>query len=257
MPQDARPWTPATRTAVGDPSTTTRGAIGATPAPRRIHRARARLPSGRAVVGGLLVAVAVVATFALASHHGEADGHVVVARHAIGIGDRLTAADVRIAHVDLPPELAAHLFRDGADVEGLRARTALAAGDVVQRSALSAPGAEADAEVSFPLDAARALNGLLEPGELVTVLATYGTGEAARTLVVARSVRLVDIATPESAITSAGKVVVTLAVPDPDELLATAHAGTVATMTLVRADRRSPPGADAYSLPGITRSTNP
>src|SRR4051812_33396245 len=53
------------------------------------------LPSSRAVVGGLLVAVAMIAVYlgAAGAAHGPT-AHAVVARHAVPIGHRLTADDL-------------------------------------------------------------------------------------------------------------------------------------------------------------------
>src|SRR6476469_7295888 len=71
-------------------------AVGVThPAARRLQR-RAALPSGRAVVGGLVVALAMVAAFLIASGAGDGPrGRVVVVTRSLPIGTRLAPEDLR------------------------------------------------------------------------------------------------------------------------------------------------------------------
>jgi Flp pilus assembly protein CpaB len=197
---------------------------------------RRPLPSGRAVVGGLLVAVAMLAAFALANrpHHGPT-GHVVVARRAVRLGSRLSTDDLRVESIDLPDGVASGTFSATSDLEGAVALAPLGPGDIVERSSVGTgttggPGAQ----MSFPLDRERALDGRLEPGETLDLLATYGTGNDARTSVVAHGVRLVDVDDAHEGLEGTGKLVVTVELPDPDLAVPVTRASAVATLTLVR-----------------------
>jgi Flp pilus assembly protein CpaB len=188
------------------------------------------------VVGGLLVAIAMLASFALArGGHGGPRGRVVVARHAVALGSRLRREDLAVLAVDLPGRVAATTFTSPDDLEGAVAVAPLAAGDVVERSAVSiGAGDRSGAQISFPLDRDRALDGALDVGEQLDLLATFGTGDAGRTEVVARAVRLVAVDDDGGGLEGAGKVVVTVELADRDDVLAVAHAAQVGTVTLVR-----------------------
>ncbi len=90
------------------------------------------------------------------------------------------------------------------------------------------------------------------------MLATYGTGSAARTLVVARRVQVLDLESAGTAsLGSNGKVVVTVSLTDDDQVLATAHAAEVAAITLVRSTGTTDDGADSYAPadPTVPRDT--
>jgi Flp pilus assembly protein CpaB len=205
----------------------------------RIGR-RPTLPTSRAVVGGLLVAVAMVAVFVLASGAAEGPrGRAVVTRRALPLGHRIDIGDVRVEAIDLSDPLAARTFTSADVLIGAVTVAPLGADELIARSAVvdrggSDPGSH---DFSFPIDRERAVNGHLRPGEAVDVLATYGTGETAHTQVVASGVRLLDIEDAgKSTIGSTGKVVVTLSLTSNDDVLATAHASEVAAITLVRSD---------------------
>ncbi|HEY4376975.1 MAG TPA: SAF domain-containing protein, partial [Acidimicrobiales bacterium] len=92
MPLTARP--PARPSPAAGPSSID--------APRSI-RPRRGLPGTRAVVGGLLVAVAALGTFAVTTGAGRhAVPRYVVARRPIAAGQRIQAGDLASAPIDLP-----------------------------------------------------------------------------------------------------------------------------------------------------------
>ncbi len=217
---------------------------------------RRPLPSGRAVVGGLLVALAMLVSFAAASHHGRGPQlTVVVARHGIRPGTALARRDVTTEHVQLPPALAARTFSTPDQVVGQVTLAPLGGDELIERAAVVEPDAAPELhELSFPVDRERALDGDLEPGQFVDVLATYGTGLSAQTVVVARGVRLVDVVDDQhQGLESTGKLVVTVALADADQALEAAHASQVGAVTLLRAEpnrgAESGDEATSYSLP--------
>ncbi len=223
---------------------------------RRLLPGRRPLPSGRAVVGGLLVALAMLISFAVANHH-DAGPHqaMVVARHRIRTGTVLSNADLATEQAQLPSGAATQTFTTTAEVVGQVTLAPLDGGDVIERAQVVRPVAAPDRhELSFPIDRERALDGNLEPGQTVDLLATYGTGESAETVVVARGVRLVDVSDgSHESLESAGKLVITVALADADQALRAAHATQVAALTLVRSAAStgsgSTAGATSYSLP--------
>jgi Flp pilus assembly protein CpaB len=241
----------------GDPGTAARPSTRSV-GPARIRRSTS-LPSSRAVVGGLLIAVAMVAVFLVAS--GATVGpaqQAVIARRTIAIGHRLTVDDLDLAAVDVPDPTRARLFPTLDTAVGAITVAPLDADELIGRAAVVTTGTDlADThDFSFPVDRERAVNGHLQPGETLDVLATYGTGDDARTEVVARGVRLLDLEEAGKAtIGSNGKVVVTLAMTSADDVLRAAHASEVAAITLVRSDgSSSTASADHYPAETTSRA---
>jgi Flp pilus assembly protein CpaB len=233
---------------------TTEFSASAAPAAPRVVRRRRPLPGRRPIVGGLLVTVAVVGTFAAYDQADQRPSHVVLfARRPVAPGERLGADDVGEAPADLPDEVLVNSFDAVDEIRGSVTLAPLDAGDLVQRSAVlladpANPSPDPVHEFSLPVERDRALNGALLAGELVDVLATYGTGEAAFTTVVTRQARVLDISETSSGLGSDGRIVATLALPSADEVLAAAHASEVGVVTLVRATRADGArGADRFA----------
>jgi Flp pilus assembly protein CpaB len=203
------------------------------------------------VAGGLLVAVAMVLAFSLSSQPGaDRPDRVVVARHDLRIGTRITPDDVTVVAAALPASARPTTFARTDDLVGTVTDAPIAAGQIVDRAEI-APGDRADrgAQLSFPVDRARALDGDLQTGDRVDLLATYGTGDGARTLRVARAVRLVAVDEGDHGdLASGGKLVVTVELGPDDDVLRVAHASEVAALSVVRSTGSSA-GADSYSLP--------
>lgn len=197
-------------------------------------RRRRPLPSSRAVVGGFMVAVAAVGTFALASGAGD-DRLVeyVVAREDLAVGDLVTADDIAVARLDVPPFVGRRAFRRAGDVVDRVVLAPVGRGELVQASAVARDGASGR-QVSFPVEVARAVDGTLQPGEAVDVLVTYGTGEAATTAVVARDAMVARLHRPEGTLSDGRTVVVTLHLQTDDQAAALAHASAAGTVTIVR-----------------------
>jgi Flp pilus assembly protein CpaB len=133
------------------------------------------LPSGRAVVGGLLLALSGLGTL-LAWHQAAAGptASYVVTRRAIAPGERLTAGDLRTVAVDLSPTLARGAFGDSDSVVGHVTLGPLGEGELLQVGQVSADGSPGpQVEVSFALPSDRALDGRLRPGDRVDMFATF------------------------------------------------------------------------------------
>lgn len=217
---------------------------------------RASLPNSRAVVGGLLVTVAAVGVFAAYRQAGgRPTTRYVVATRSVDPGGPITADALGLETMELPAQQAARVYESPSELDGAVALAPLAPGDLVLRSAVlpadRAAGFDGGHEFSLPIDRDRALNGGLRRGETVDVLATYGTGDAAYTLVVARGAGVTALDDGSGGtIGSAGTVVVTLALRDPDEVLRVAHAAEVGSITLVRTTRAGGPLPSQYRAPG-------
>lgn len=198
------------------------------------------LPGSRAVVGGLMVALALVGTFA-AYTGATADKRVqfVVAKRQIAPGAMLTRADLTLAAMDLPPQPASRAFTDVSALVGAVLTAPLARGELVQASQVVAKRSGAQGiEVSIPVEAARAVGGHLVAGDTVDVAATYGTGADAFTTTVVAAARILSVDRPSGTLSSNAADVVTLSVRTPTEALAVTHASAAGQVSLIRTTGR-------------------
>lgn len=195
------------------------------------------------MVGGLLVALAAMGIFAAYQGAGDdAPLSYVVATADIAPGQTITAAVVGRQPIELPESVAIGAFGPGTDDEiiGSVAVGPVSAGELVQRSSLRPGGtSERDAghEVSFEISASRALNGSLQAGELVDVVATIGSGSTATTERILRRELVVAIGAPLQAALGVDTIVVTVALDDADDAVALAAAVDTGRVTVVRSPR--------------------
>lgn len=223
----------------------------------RTIRRRRPLPTGRAVVGGFLVAVSSLGVYVAWSGAtaGPSERFLVAARD-LPVGTRLTATDLRAVAMDLPPSLAARsAFDDAAALEGVKVINPIRAGELVQASALVEAGSSSgESEVSFAIDRSRAVAGTLKPGEHVDVLATFGSGADTYTTTILRAVRVLDVTAGGGALGGSETQVLTVAVATAGDARALAHAVNVAKVTLVRADATgaSAEQTNTYRAPAVS-----
>jgi Flp pilus assembly protein CpaB len=256
---------------IGTMTTTERPDGSGSPPPdtgRRIRRARG-LPGSRAVVGALLVTAAAVGVFAAyLNATATPDTSYVVVQGDVPIGTVLTESLLTdttrfgLVAIDLPAELAANAVPadEALGLEGLRTTAPLTAGDLLSRTALADASVDDDVvALSFEVDVARAVAGSLEPGERVDVAVTYGQGGDAYTLYVARNVLLSDITAAGGGLDGEA-LILTLAVPDDERVLALVQAFNTGQVVVSRAaagagdDGSSVP---AYAPPGTTGDATP
>lgn len=203
---------------------------------RVVRRRRAPLNS-RALLGGLLVAVAGVGLFAAYTQAG-ADHSLayVVAGHDLVPGERISTADLTTRRMVLPADLAGSFaFRDAARLNGAVMVAPLRSGELLQASDVVAPAdAPALQEVSFPIDPSRAVGGTLQAGETVAVVATYGTGAQAVTEVVVPLAEVVSVNDSGGAFGSRSSETVTLGLSSANDVLAVTNAADAGQVELVR-----------------------
>ena len=240
------------RPSVGAPRAGFGGTAG-TGSARPLAR-RSSLPSGRAVVGGFLVALSALGIFAAyARATAGPTTSYVVARNDVPIGTKLTEDDLTLLPMDLPDVVAGAAVFDaegplvGATTVGpIRRGELVQAGDVVRKRS----GAE-ELEMSFAIDSARALAGTLRPGERVDVLATFGAGGETYTVTVVRQARVLERTTDGNALAHGSSEVISLALQSSDEALALSHAVNAGELTLVRSTGAtvSGPVGQTYTAP--------
>ncbi|MFP3902041.1 MAG: SAF domain-containing protein [Acidimicrobiia bacterium] len=202
----------------------------------------AGVPGGRAIVGGLLVALAGVATFvAWQRSTGTPGTSYAVAARAIGPGERLTVDDVRLEPIDLPDGVAAAAFTGAAEIVDRVTLGPVGEGELLQRGQLSDPAEGAPSvEVSFAIDPDRAVDGRLSAGDLVDVFVTMD----GRTEAVAEGVRVAAVAGGDGrSFGGDRRITVTLALADPARRAPLIHAVRQGEVTLVRSTHLAGPGA--------------
>jgi len=218
---------------------------------RRLGR-RIPLPGGRAIVGGFLVTAAAVGTFAAyTSATSGPTRAVLVARAPVRLGQRLQATDVRLVLVDVPDEVRERSFESVDDIEGATALASMEPDEFVTRSdvrlANDAVGPAPVREFSFALDREHALDGQLQRGETIDLIATYGSGADAYTTVVARHVRVLDAdATAGGAVGSSGKITITIGLDSERHVLEATHALEIGKVNVIRSTHVQG-GVDAQS----------
>jgi Flp pilus assembly protein CpaB len=230
------------RTPPSDPTTFT--------ASRPLRRRRG-LPSGRAVVGGFLVALAAVGVFAAytSATAGPTTSYVVAARD-LAPGDRITAASLRLVPLDLPDEQRARSYDVIEPLLDATVIEPLLTGELLQEGSLIATGAAPGTRaVSFAIDAAHAVNGTLRAGERVDILATFGAGGEACTYLVAPDVPLVRVSEAASSLTATGGLTITVEAETADAALAISHAANAGTITLVRTTHATAADVEQFCTP--------
>lgn len=198
---------------------------------------RRPLPTGRAAVGGLLVALAVLGALTVSDRGGPTRMPVVVPARAIGPGTVLGEADLTVVTVAEDPVVARSTFRDPAEVIGattlgpVGAGEPLTRGDVLRRP----PGTDAAPayEVSVLVPPERAVGGTIKVGERLGVLWTTRSDDGRpRTVAVASRAVVVGL----GPVTDLGgsTLLVTLGLDSYDEAAAVAHAAATGDVTLLR-----------------------
>lgn len=237
-PWSSQPWTTSTEAA---PTADGAGPASRTDPPRRIARRRT-LPGGRAVLGALLVALAVVGVVAahLSATAAPRDRYLVAAADLPAgtlLGDTAAVrASFRQVAVDLPSDVAAGAVHvdAAASLVGRRLLAALSPGDLLLASSLAEVGADRGTSTfSFAVPADAAVGGALTVGDRIDVVATAGTGSDATTAYVVR-------AAPLTAMDAAGSglggdaVRLTVELAEQTDVQALAHALATATVVVVR-----------------------
>lgn len=224
---------------------------------RQLARRR-HLPGGRAVVGGFLVAMAAIGTFAayLRATTDQSQRYVV-ALQALRVGQRLEPSDLGTEPMRLPGSVGKGLaFRDPGALIGAVVVGPVRAGELIEAGDVSfGQHGLAERQLSFSVSLSHAVDGALQTGDRVDVLATYGTGTDSSTQMVASGVEVVSVTEPSSLTATDGEpaVVVTLSVPSAEEAVALAQAANAAQVTLVLSTGVAPPRVLPSSTPPTTQ----
>jgi Flp pilus assembly protein CpaB len=234
----------------------------ASPKERRLTRRR-NLPGGRAVVGGFLVAVAAVLTFAAyTSATARPRQLYVVAARSLAPGTRLSAADLSMVALDLPDaRVRGQVFGSTAPLIGASVVAPVAPGALLEATAVvGRAGPLGTREVSIEVDRSRAVAGTLKPGEYVDVLGTFGTGTGAYTAVLVAHVEVISISNVNGSLGDTRTQLITFAAATETDAEAIANANIAAHTTLIRSSEEpvgASPTASPYHPPGPNSTGGP
>ena len=229
---------------------------------RRLPGRRRALPSGRAVVGGLLIALAAVAVFAAALRGTNQDNNAsfVVAARTLQAGSVIEPADLTTTSMRLPRDVSAGAYTSVAALAGRTLAVGMARGQLLETPMLvPAGGTQAVRPVTVPVDAS-ALGGLYA-GEPVDVLQTGGADASATVTVVLRGATLLALSRPGSNLFSGPSTAsVTLGVSSLQEVeavVAAAHAGSLTIVAAAPEDGVGPGAGDTGGSTGPAATTAP
>lgn len=202
------------------------------PTPRRVVR-RVGLPSGRAVVGGLLMALAAVGTFLVYADASTDDSiEVLVASRDLAPGHTIQPGDVELVAVEVPARVRG-LFGAVDAAVGRQVAAPVGAGELLLGSATVVPvDGDEHLEVAITLPAGRAVGGL-RPGERVDVFSTWSSEV---TQLVAVDARVLEVrGGAREGLGATDTAVVRLALADFAQVEALVHAQAAGDITMVRA----------------------
>ena len=217
---------------------------------------RRGLPGGRAVLGGVLMAVAAVGVFVAYAQAGQRPTEpVVVAARAIRVGEVVQVDDLRTIEADLPSTASGGTFETAESVAGRVALGPIAAGEIVQEGSVTdQPAVSESHEVAINLPRGQIAVGRLKAGERVDVFVTYDD----RTTSVVRGAEVVEIgADEEGSLTSDREITLVVSVPTGDAVAATVHAIRTGEVTVVRSTFADATTSDplVFSGEGSTTTT--
>lgn len=197
---------------------------------RRVQR-RIGLPSGRAVIGGLLMALAAVGTFlAYANANADHTVDVLIAARDLRAGEVVTAADVELVAVELPGSVRG-LFGAVDAAVGRQIIAPVDEGEFLLASATVAPtSGDETFEVAIALPGHRAA-GRLRPGDRVDVFSTW-SGDV--TELIAVDARVLELRGSNGGLSGGESVVVRLALADFAQVEALVHAQAAGDITMIR-----------------------
>ena len=154
--------------------------------------------------------------------------------------------------IELPPTIRARAFDDPRALAGATLLAPVGPGELIQVSAVIGGGATAGSrELTFTVERGR-IGPTIRDGERIDLLATYGTGDDAYTLVAGRDLPVITVDRTRVGVGETSPVFVSVAVADPAQELALSHAAQVGKLTVVRTTGAAPAdGAPpTYRAPG-------
>ena len=207
----------------------------------RVVNRRSPLPNSRAVVGGLLMAVAVLGTFVAYQQATQKRSTIyIVANTKLTPGHVIQRADLGTVTGELPAAVASRAFIDSTALVGKTLIGPVDRGELLQQAnVVSEPATFMTFEVPMLVEPGR-YPASLRKGDSVDVLVTIGQGAEAKTTVVAKMVRIADVGVSNAGALSTGATAIRLVAADEATETSLANAGAAGKVTLVTANMPVP-----------------
>jgi Flp pilus assembly protein CpaB len=187
---------------------------------------RQRRPGPLPLLGAVLVVIALIGYLVVYSASSKRSA-VLITTQSLQPGTVLSAGDLRVGELSGDSSLISGLEPGSglSHVVGQRLTFGLPAGTPLARAELT-PAGSTSAQMTLAVSALHALAGALQPGERVTVLATFGAGTGqAHTRTIARGLQVLSVGsvgTGEQPATATVPVTVALSEPSSASALAIA-----------------------------------
>jgi Flp pilus assembly protein CpaB len=205
-------------------------------APRRQVGRGKSLPSGRAATGALLIVLSGVGLAAAAQKAtAEPTTRYAIATRDIDPGELLTSGDIRMVTMKLATPVARRSFASEIPLVGAVTVSPISSGELMQSSAVQRGGPSLR-EMSFPIDASRALNGSIDSGDRIDIVATSEGAGGKSTVTVLSNMQVISVLGTGLDGESAATIVIKVAIEHPADQVTLAQAANTAQLFVVKAN---------------------
>jgi SAF domain len=214
--------------------------------PRRSVGRGASLPTGRAAIGGLLVVLAGVGLY-LASVRATSTptANYVVAARDLNEGQILTDSDLATIVGEANSAISSNSFTLTTPLVGAVVLGPISAGELIQGSIVQRGGLSLR-EMSFPVPRAQALNGSLDSGDRIDVVAVGSSDQSATIL---SDVKVTNVSGGGLEVDTSDTLVITVSLSNETDQVALAGALGNGKVYIVRANDT---GTKTLPIPGAS-----
>jgi hypothetical protein len=203
------------------------------------------------VAGGVLVTCAMLGVLVAPGGAEEARRQYLVTTIDLAPGEQLDPTTLQPLSMDLPPTVARHALTAVSDGDGLTARVAVPAGSVLHADQLRETPTDVTPgpEVTIAVPVRRALGGELAVGDVLDVIATYGSGTEGFSQLIAAGVIVTRIVPAEDTLGVEPGVTVTIRLAQEGDVLPVVHASHADALSLVLDADGGTEGTDSVFRP--------
>ncbi len=226
----------------------------------RLISPRRSLPSGRALVGALLITIAAVGAYVTATRGSDVPStEFLVVTSPIAAGQPVSLDLVAFEPMDIPVDVARGALNSTEGLDGaislrdLRPGEILGVDDLLASPTIDGYPIGAVHELSFPVPLDRTPRDLIR-GDRVTILSSLRVGDIPTTMVALEDAIVIAFDPRTDQIGATGTGVLTLSIPDAESVMSTTHLSRQGDLTIVRSTRAI---EDQYPTSFVLNSVSP